>query len=133
MFHFTSNLMSAQPKNIWDTMVLFNQLTLKNTINGRDDLGTPEVRMAVAAWTEEQKADALLFLNNNIEALAALLSGWGSLAIELVKRLLDRTPTFEHNTGAVFHTMTTSISAKEVASSVLPKFEKNSGLVNDGF
>ena len=37
--------------------------------------------------------DALLFLNNNIEALAALPSGWGSLAIELVKRLLDGMPT----------------------------------------
>ena len=77
--------MSNQPKNIWDTMVLFNQLTLRNILNGRDDLGTPEVRMAVAALAEEQKADTLLFLNNNIEALAALLSGRGSLAIELVR------------------------------------------------
>ena len=85
--------MSNQPKNIWDTMVLFNQLTLRNILNGRDDLGTPEVRMAVAALAEEQKADALLFLNNNIEALAALLSGRGSLAIELVKRLLDGMPS----------------------------------------
>ena len=85
--------MSNQPKNIWDTMVLFNQLTLRNILNGRDDLGTPEVRMAVAALAEEQKADALLFLNNNIEALAALPSVRGSLAVELVKRLLDGMPT----------------------------------------
>ena len=55
--------MSNQPKNIWDTMVLFNQLTLRNILNGRDDLGTPEVHMAVAALAEEQKADALLFPN----------------------------------------------------------------------
>ena len=74
-------------------MVLFNQLTLKNILNGQDDLGTPDVRMAVAALAGKQKADALLFLNNNIEALAALPSGQGSLAIELVKRLLDGMPT----------------------------------------
>ena len=52
-------------------------------------LKTPEVRMAVAALAEEQKADALLFLNNNIKVLAALLSDWGIIAVELVKRLLD--------------------------------------------
>ena len=62
----------------------------KNILNGRDDLGTPEVRMAVAALVEEQKVDALLFLKNNIEVLAALPSGRGSLAIELVKGLLER-------------------------------------------
>ena len=88
--------MSNQPKNIWDTMVLFNQLTLRNILNGRDDLGAPKVCMVVAALAEEQKADALLFLNNNIEALAALLSGRGSLDIELVKRLLDGMPTALH-------------------------------------
>ena len=65
--------------------VLFNQLTLRNILNGRDDLGTPDVCMVGAALVEEQKADALLFLNNNIEALAALLSGRGSLAVELVR------------------------------------------------
>ena len=74
-------------------MVLFNQLTLGNFLNRRDDLGTPEVCMVVAALAEEQKADALLFLNNNIEALAAHLSGLGSLAVELVKGLLDGMPT----------------------------------------
>ena len=62
-------------------MVLFNQLTLRNILNGQDDLGTPIVCMAVAALAEKQKADALLFLNNNIEVLAALPSNQGSLAI----------------------------------------------------
>ena len=85
--------MSNQPKNIWDTMVLFNQLTLKNILNGRDDFGTPEMCIGVAALAEEQKADALLFLNNNIEVLAALPSGQSSLAVELVKGLLDGMPT----------------------------------------
>ena len=115
--------MSNQPKKIWDTMVLFNQLTLRNILNGRDDLGTPKVRMAVAALAEEQKVDALLFLNNDIEALAALPSGRGSLAIELVKRLLDGMPTFKLNTGDVSNTRNTSNPAMEVASSMLPKFE----------
>ena len=69
--------MSNQPKNIWDTMVLFNQLTQRNILNGQDDLGTPEMSMAVAALAEEQKADALL-LDNNIEALAALCQAKGA-------------------------------------------------------
>ena len=56
-------------------MVLFNQLNLRNILNGQDDLGTPEMCMAVAALAEEQKVDTLLFLNNNTKALAALLSG----------------------------------------------------------
>ena len=71
---------------------LFNQLTLRNIFNGRDDLETPEMRMAVAALVEERKADAILFLNNHIEALAALPSGQGSLAVKLVKGLLDNMP-----------------------------------------
>ena len=70
-------------------MVLLNQLTLRNTLNGQDDLGTPEMRMAVAVLVEKQKVDTLLFLNNNIEALAALPSGQGSLDNKLVVRLLD--------------------------------------------
>ena len=72
-------------------------------------------------------------LNNNIEALAALPSGWGSLAVKLVKGLLDSMPTFEPNAGAVSNTRNTSNPAMEVASSMLPKFENFSGLVKDGF
>ena len=79
--------------------------------------------MAVAALVEEQKVDALLFLNNEIEELAALPSSRGSLANELVKGLLDSMPTFEPNTGAVSNTRNTSNPAMEVASSTLPKFE----------
>ena len=102
---------------------MFNQLTLRNILNGRDDLGTPDVRMAVAALAEEQKADALLFLNNDIEALAALPSGRGSLAIELVKGLLDGMPTFEPNTGAISNTRITSNPAMKLASRLLPKYK----------
>ena len=50
------------------------------------------MRKAVAELKEEQKADTLLFLNNNIEELAVLPAGQGSLAVELVKQLLDEMP-----------------------------------------
>ena len=59
------------------------------------------MRLVVAALAEEQKADTLLFLNNNIEALAALPSGQGSLAVELVKGLLDGMPTAIHKTSSL--------------------------------
>ena len=41
-------------QNIWDQMALFNQYTLRNILNGRNDLGTPELRAAVASMNEEQ-------------------------------------------------------------------------------
>ena len=47
---------------------------------------------AVAKLNEEQKADALLFLNNNIKELAVLPAGWESLFVKLVKHLLDKMP-----------------------------------------
>ena len=72
-------------------MVLFNQVTLRNILEGRDDLSTLEVRKAVAELNAEQKADALLFLNN-IEELAVLPASRGSLAVKLVKQLLDEMP-----------------------------------------
>ena len=82
-------------------MVLFNQVTLRNILEGQDNLSTPEVRKVVAKLNEEQKADALLFLNNNIEEPAIQPAGWGSLAVKLVKQLLDEMPIFEPNAGAV--------------------------------
>ena len=42
-------------------------------------------------------------------------------------------PTFEPNIGAFSNIRNTSNPAMEVASSMLPKFEKISGLVKDGF
>ena len=67
-------------------MVLFNQLTLRNILNGQDDLGTPEVRMVVAALGEVHKEDALLFLDNNIEVLSSLLSGWSTPDVKLYQK-----------------------------------------------
>ena len=46
----------------------------------------------LAALSEEQKADALLFTNNIIKALAALPLGQGSLYSKLIKKLLDVMP-----------------------------------------
>ena len=71
-------------------MALFNQLPLRNIFNRQDNKGTHEMLMAVAALAEERKADNLLFLNNNIEALAALPLGWGSLAAELIRECTTR-------------------------------------------
>ena len=51
--------MSNQPQNIWDTMVLFNQLTLRNILSELNELGNPCVCMAMATLAEEQKAEAL--------------------------------------------------------------------------
>ena len=50
------------------------------------------MRKAVAELNAEQKADTLLFLNNNIKELAVLTAGQGSLAVKLIKQLLDEMP-----------------------------------------
>ena len=116
--------MSNQCTNIWDSMVLFNQVTLRNILEGIDDLSTPEVCMAVAALNEEQKADTLLLLNNNIKELAVLPDGWESLAVKLVKQLLNEMPIFEPNTGAVSITRNIHSPAMEIALSMLPNLKK---------
>ena len=77
--------MSKQHTNIQDSIVLFNQVNLRNILEGQDDLITPKLRKAVVKLNEEQKADTLLFLNNNIEQLAILPAGQGSQAVKLVK------------------------------------------------
>ena len=62
-------------QNIWDQIALFNQLTLCNILNGRNNFGTPELRAAVAFMSEEQKDDTLVFLKCNTEELAGLPNG----------------------------------------------------------
>ena len=79
-------------QNIWDQMALFNQLTLRNILNGRNNLGTPELRAAVAAMTDEQRDDALVFLECNTEELAGLPDGRGIQAVVNVWNLLDYLP-----------------------------------------
>ena len=89
-------------QNIWDQMALFNQFTLRNILNGRNNLGTPELRAAVASMREEQKDDALFFLKCNTEELAGLPDGQGMQAVANACTLLDYLPTIEPNAG-VFH------------------------------
>ena len=113
-------------------MELFNQLTLCNILNGKNDLGTPELRAAVASMSEEQKDNVLVFLECNTEELAGLPNGRGIQANANCRSLLDYLPTLRPNAGAnsarIGHR-----SAYKVASSLLPKFENFLGKVKDGF
>ena len=67
MFNANNNNNVITSQNIWDQMALFNHFTLCNILNGRNNLGTPELRAAVASMSEEQKDDALVFLKCNTE------------------------------------------------------------------
>ena len=49
-------------QNIWDQMSLFNQLTFCNILNYRNNLGTPELRAAMASMFYEQRDDTIVFL-----------------------------------------------------------------------
>ena len=62
-------------QNIWDQMALFNQLTLHNILNVRNNLRTLELSAAVASMSEEQNDDALVFLECNTEDLAGIPDG----------------------------------------------------------
>ena len=74
-------------------MALFNQLTLQYILNGRKNLGSPELRAAVASMTEEQKDESLVFLECNTEELAGLPNGQVMQAIANVCTLLYYLPT----------------------------------------
>ena len=74
MLNNTNNIGNTS-QNIWDQMALFNQLTLRNIFNRRNDLGTPDLRAAVASMIEVQKDDALVFLECRTEELAGLPDG----------------------------------------------------------
>ena len=76
-------------QNVWNHMALFNQLTLRNILNGRNDLGTPKLRAAVASMIEEQKDNVLVFLECNTEELAELPNGCDDQANENTCALLD--------------------------------------------
>ena len=93
MFYANNNSNGNSAQNIWDQMPLFNQLTLHNILNGMNDLGTPEIRAAVAAMTDEQRDNALVFLECNTEELAGLPDGCGIHAVSNICNLLDYLPT----------------------------------------
>ena len=77
MFNMYNNNNGIPSQNVWDQMALFNQLTLCNILNRRNDLGTPELRAAIASMSEEQKDNVLVFLECNTEELAGLPNGHG--------------------------------------------------------
>lgn len=68
-------------------MALFNQFTLRNILIGRNDLGTPELKVAVASMSEEQKTDTLVILECNTKELAGLPDGQGVQAVANVSTL----------------------------------------------
>ena len=76
-----------------------NKLTLRNILNGRNNLSTPELRATVAAMSDEQRDDALVFLECNTEELAGLPDGRGIQAVANVKNLLDYLSTVSHYRG----------------------------------
>ena len=101
MFSANNNNNGNSAQSIWDQMALFNQLTLRNILNGRNDLGTPELRAAVAAMTDEQRDNALVFLECNTDELAELPDGRGIQAVTNFCNLLDYLPTIEPNAGVI--------------------------------
>ena len=80
-------------------MALFNQLTLRNILNGRNNLGTPELRAAMAAMKNEQRDNTLVFLECNTEELAGLPDGRGIHTVANVRNLLDYLTTIEPKAG----------------------------------
>ena len=93
-------------------MELFDQLTLRNILNRRNDLGTPELRAAVASMSEEQKDNVLVFLECNTEELAGLPNGCGIQAIANCCSLLDYLPTLEPNAGANLAKLVTDLRTR---------------------
>lgn len=75
----------------------------------------------LAALAEKKKEDALLFLNDKIEALAYLF-GQGSLAFKLAKELLNGMQQCEPDVGAVSNTRITFVPAIEVNFSMYSNF-----------
>ena len=92
MFNANNGINSNASQNICNQMALVNQLTLCNILNGRNNLGTPELRAKVAAILDEQRDDALVFLECNTEELAGLFDECIIQAIANVRFLMDYLP-----------------------------------------
>ena len=86
----------------------------------------------MAAMSDEQRDNALVFLEYNNEELAGLPDGRGIQAVANGCNLLDYLPTIEPKAGGN-PVRVASKSADRVASTLLPKFENFSGQVKDGF
>ena len=83
MFNGNNNTNGNSAQGIWDQMALFNQLTLRNILNGRSNLGTPELRAAVAAMTDEQRDNALKFLELTLRSCQDYLMGVVSRPLQM--------------------------------------------------
>ena len=82
MFNKNNSNNSNTSQNIWDQMTLFNQLTLRNVFNGKINLETPELRATVAARSDEQRDNALVFLQCKTRS-------WRDYLMGMVSRLLQ--------------------------------------------
>ena len=89
MFIANNGINGYASQNIWDQMALLNQLTLRNILKGRNNLGKPELRAAMAAMLCEQRDVALVFLECNTEELAGQTDGCGIQTIANARNLLD--------------------------------------------
>ena len=83
--------------NVWDPMVLFKHLTLRNILNGREDFSNAELRATVAALTIEQWDDAVFFFMHETGVLVGLPDGQGIQAVANVCALLDYLPTINNH------------------------------------
>ena len=92
-------------------------------LNGRKDLGTAELRAAVATLTNEKQNDAVCFLMHETDELAGFPDGWGIQDVAKAGTLLDYLPTIEPNPGGGPYDKVTHKSAGRVASYMLPKFK----------
>ena len=61
MFNTNNGININTSQNVENQMALFNQLTLCKILNGRNNLGTPDLRAAVAAMTDDQRDNTLVY------------------------------------------------------------------------
>ena len=131
MFNVNNDKNGITSQNIWDQTALFNQLFLCNILNRRNDLGTPELRVAVAFMSKEQKDNVLVFLECNTR-VSWVAKCCGVQSFENTCTLLDYLPTLGPSVGAnsarIDHRFT-----NKVASSLLPKFKNYLGQSKDDF
>ena len=119
IFSNTMNNSNAR-QNIWDQTALFIQLALCKILKKRYELGTPELRAAMATMLDEKRDDAFVFLECNADELSVLLNGCGIQSIANVRNLLECLPIIEPNIVGN-SVRVTHKSVDRVASSLLPK------------
>ena len=105
-------------------MMLFNQLTLFNISNRKEDLGSPKLRAAEASLTSEKRDNAICLLECSTEELAGLPDSLGIQSMFNVCTLLDILLIIEPNAGAILFSRTAHRSEVKVASNILPKTKK---------